>query len=246
MRFLPINPIIVIPSRMGSTRLPGKPLADINGEPMIVHVWRKAIESDVGPVVVACEDTEISDAIQSVGGETIIVREECSTGTDRISKAIEIMDHDNSHDAVINVQGDMPTLDPDCIRKSFDLLENITVDIGTSACVITNEDDVKDPGVVKSIVSISDENDRGRALYFTRSVAPYGDGPLYHHIGVYAFRRHALERFCSFSPSPLETRESLEQLRALENGMIMSVAIVDTSYISVDTQADLDKVRSLF
>lgn len=236
--------LVLVPARMSSTRLPGKPLADIAGEPMIVHVWRRAMEADIGPVVVACDDTRIADAVTAAGGEAVLTRADHQTGSDRIFEALGRYDGAARYDVVVNVQGDLPTIDPAAIRACFAPLADAAVDIATLAAVITKDEEKTSPHVVK-VVGSDIGPDRMRALYFTRATAPYGDGPLYHHIGLYAYRRAALTRFVALPQSPLEKRESLEQLRALEAGMRIDVAVVDTVPLGVDTAADLDRARAM-
>jgi 3-deoxy-manno-octulosonate cytidylyltransferase (CMP-KDO synthetase) len=241
---LPKNPIVVIPARMASERLPGKPLADIHGEAMIVHVWRRAMEADIGPVVVACAEKEIADVITEAGGLAVLTKPDHPSGSDRVYEALHSIDPDGHYDAVVNVQGDLPTLDPDVVRKVFAPLGKEVVDISTLAAEITLEEERINPNVVKVVCAIEPGANVGHGLYFTRATAPYGDGPLYHHIGLYAFRRAALERFVKLRPGILERREKLEQLRALENAMRIDVALVDTVPLGVDTQADLDRARA--
>lgn len=241
----PDNPIIVIPSRLAAQRLPGKPLADIHGEPMIVHVWRRAIESGVGRVVVACADAEIAKAISAAGGDAVMTRPDHPSGSDRIFEAVQAVDPDGAHGAVINLQGDLPTIAGDVIHTVLQPLDDAAVDIGTVACAITEDSERRDPNVVKAVVSLAPAAVSGRALYFTRTTAPGGEGPLLHHIGIYAFRRAALARFVGLSPAPLEIREKLEQLRALEVGMRIDVALVDTLPLGVDTPADLERARAI-
>ena len=241
----PSNPIIVIPARMASQRLPGKPLADIHGEPMIVHVWRRAIESGVGRVVVACADAEIAKAIAAAGGDAVMTRPDHPSGSDRIFEAVQAVDPGGVHDAVINLQGDLPTIAGDVIQAVLRPLDDPAVDIATVACPITEDSERSDPNVVKAVVSLVPAAVSGRALYFTRTPAPGGAGPLLHHIGIYAFRRAALARFIGLPPAPLETREKLEQLRALEAGMRIEVALVDTLPLGVDTPADLEQARAI-
>ncbi|MEZ5849437.1 MAG: 3-deoxy-manno-octulosonate cytidylyltransferase [Hyphomicrobiaceae bacterium] len=236
------NALIVIPARMQASRLPNKPLADIAGEPMIAHVWRKAMAAEVGRVVVATDAKEIVDAIRKVGGEAIMTRADHASGSDRVFEAISKVDPDGDRDFVINLQGDLPTLEPRLVRACLEPLADRAVHIATIACEIDNKADRTNPNVVKVVGSPIAE-DRLRALYFTRATAPHGDGPLYHHIGIYAYRRNALERFVSLKPSPLEKRERLEQLRALEDGMRIDVGIVDTVPLGVDTPADLERAR---
>ncbi len=242
---MPTNPIIVIPARMDSQRLPSKPLADIHGEPMIAHVWRRAVESGVGPVLVACADADIAKAISAIGGEAVMTRPDHVSGSDRVFEAVRAVDPDCSHDAVINLQGDLPTIADEVIAGVLRPLDEPDVDIGTVACKITEESERDDPNVVKAVVSFAPRATMGRALYFTRAMAPSGDGPLLHHIGVYAFRRAALQQFVSLPPAPLEAREKLEQLRALEAGMRIDVALVDTLPLGVDTPADLERARAI-
>ncbi len=239
----PRNPIVVIPTRLSATRLPDKPLADIAGEPMIVHVWRRAVEADLWRVVVAAEDASIVEAIEAAGGEAVPTHDAHASGSDRIFEALETIDPDGRFDGVINLQGDLPTLEATLPRAALALLGDEAVDIGTIAAPITETQERNDPNVVKAVVSAATGARSGRALYFTRATAPAGDGPLYHHIGLYAFRRAALARFVALPPSPLETRENLEQLRALEAGMRIDVAFVDTVPLGVDTPADLARAR---
>lgn len=236
------NPIVMVPARLASTRLPDKPLALIGGRPMIEHVWRRACEADVGPVVVATDALAIADAIRAVGGTAILTRADHPAGSDRISEAVERLDPDRRHDIVVNVQGDLPTLDPAVVRAALGLLDDPAVAIGTLAAVIGHPEEGDDPHVVK-VVGTAIEPGRLRALYFTRARAPSGPGPLLHHIGLYAYRREALQRFVSLPMSPLEARERLEQLRALEAGLRIDVALVDTVPLGVDTEAELIRAR---
>ena len=238
--------LIVIPARLKATRLPDKPLADIGGVPMIVHVLRRAVEADCGPVLVATEAESVRDAVLLAGGKAIITRPDHPSGTDRIFEAVDKFDPNRAFDVVVNLQGDLPTLDPGLVRACLAALEQGEADIGTIATAINREEERTDPNVVKVIGSPLPGGSALRALYFTRATAPYGDGPLYHHIGLYAFRRAALERFVSLPPSPLEMRERLEQLRALEAGMRIHVGLVDTAPLGVDTPADLARARELF
>ncbi len=237
--------IIVIPARLASTRLADKVLADIHGVPMIVHVWRRACEAEIGKVVVACDDPAIAAAIMAAGGNAQLTNPDHPSGSDRISEAIGALDPDRRYQRIVNVQGDLPTIDPASLRAALDLLDEPAVDIGTIAAEITDESERTNPNVVKVFAGFAPDARRARALAFTRATAPTGDGPLYHHIGLYAYRRAALERFVSLPPSPLEKRERLEQLRALEAGMRIDVALVDTVPLGVDTAADLERARSL-
>jgi 3-deoxy-manno-octulosonate cytidylyltransferase (CMP-KDO synthetase) len=238
------DPLIVIPARMASTRLPGKPLADICGAPMIVQVWRRARESGVGRVVVAAAEREVADAVAAAGGEAVLTDPDLPSGSDRIWQALEKIDAAARHDVIVNVQGDLPTLDPALIRTACDALMASGADISTLAAEIKVEEERTNPNVVKAVIAFRDGKRSGRALYFTRATAPSGDGPHYHHIGLYAYTRAALASFVALPPSPLEKREKLEQLRALEAGMSMEVALVDTVPLGVDTPADLEKARA--
>ena len=236
--------VVLIPARLGSTRLHDKPLAEIAGVPMIVHVWRRACEAGVGPVVVACAEPAIAAAVEAHGGEGVLTDPELPSGTDRIFQALRRIDPGRRFARVINLQGDLPTLDPAAIRSVLEPLDQLGTDMGTLA--VTTEDPLEkaDPNVVKAIIAFDPARPRlGRALYFTRATAPSGDGPVYHHIGIYAFRREALDRFATLPPSPLERRERLEQLRALEAGLSIGVALVDTDPLGVDTPADLERAR---
>ena len=238
------RPLVLIPARLSATRLPGKPLADIAGSPMIVHVWRRASEAGIGPVVVVADHRDIVDAVEAAGGRAVLTRPDHPSGSDRISEALERLDPDGRHDAVVNVQGDLPTVDPLAIAASLAPLDDPAVDIATLAAFITHDAERTEPSVVK-LVGTAVAPCRVRALYFTRATAPWGDGPLLHHIGLYAYRRAALARFVRLPPSPLEERERLEQLRALEAGMRIDATIVDDVPLGVDTPADLERARAI-
>ena len=244
----PLRPLVVIPARLASTRLPGKPLADIHGEAMIVHVWRRAVEADLGPVVVACGEAEIAAAIRAAGGEALVTEGDHASGSDRIFEAVERLDPEAVHDAIINIQGDLPTIDPESVRAALRPLGEPGVDIGTLVAKIADVRERRDPNVTKAALLIDETTRCGRALYFSRSPVPWpGEAdslPLYHHIGLYAYRRAALRRFVALPPSPLERRERLEQLRALEAGMRIDAALVDTVPLGVDTPADLERARA--
>jgi 3-deoxy-manno-octulosonate cytidylyltransferase (CMP-KDO synthetase) len=237
--------LTLIPSRMASTRLPNKPLANIAGKPMIVHVAERAAAAGLGRTVVATDSTEIADAIRAHGFEAVMTRGDHESGSDRIYEALLALDPNGEIDAVINVQGDLPTIDPKIIAQSLKPLQDGPADIATLGVEITEESEKTAPSVVKIVGSPLGGN-RLRALYFTRATAPWGDGPLYHHIGLYAYRRAALERFVTLGPSPLERREKLEQLRALEAGMRIDVEIVNSVPLGVDTPADLERARHFF
>ncbi|SSC70608.1 unnamed protein product [Ciceribacter sp. T2.26MG-112.2] len=236
--------LVLIPARMASTRLPGKPLADICGLPMIVQVAMRAREANVGRIIVAVDDARVFEAVEAAGFEVVMTRADHQSGSDRIHEALTKADPDGVVETVINVQGDLPTIEPETIRAALRPLEDPSVDIATLTVEITDEEEKTNPNVVKVVGSpLSDT--RLRALYFTRTTAPHGQGPLYHHIGLYAYRRAALERFVALQPSPLEKRESLEQLRALEAGMRIDVEIVNSVPLGVDTPADLEKARHI-
>ena len=241
-----MNPILLIPARMASTRLPDKPLADIAGLPMIVQVMKRGEESGLGRVVVACAESEIKSAVEKAGGEAVLTDPALPSGSDRILAALQIIDPDKKYDAVINVQGDLPTLDPALIKTAFALLQN-GADIGTLGAVITRAEEITNPNVVKAIVEADVESGQrtGRALYFTRATAPSGNGALLHHIGLYAYTRAALEKFVAAPPSYLEKREKLEQLRALALGLRIDLAVVDTVPLGVDTPEDLAAARKM-
>ncbi len=236
--------LILIPARMASTRLPGKPLADIAGEPMIVHVLRRAQAAAIGPVVVATDSAEIAAAVDRAGGQAVMTRANHASGSDRIFEALGKVDPRRGASIIVNLQGDLPTLAPADIRAALGPLADDAVDIATLAAEIKIAEERNNPNVVK-VVGTPVAPSRLRALYFTRAAAPSGDGPLYHHIGLYAFRRAALERFVALPSSSLERRERLEQLRALEAGMRIDVAIVDGVPLGVDTPEDLERARAM-
>ena len=241
----PQNPIVMIPARMASTRLPGKPLADIAGLPMIVQVLKRAEEADVGPVVVACAESEIKDAVERAGGRAVLTDPDHPSGSDRIFEALTSVDPGGRHDAVVNLQGDLPVLDPAVVLAALKPLADDGVDIATLVAEIVEDQEKTNPNVVKAVVGFEGGAHVGRALYFSRATVPHGDGPLWHHIGIYAYRREALARFVGLSPGILEQREKLEQLRALENGMRIDAARVDTVPFGVDTPADLERAREI-
>jgi 3-deoxy-manno-octulosonate cytidylyltransferase (CMP-KDO synthetase) len=240
----PRNPIVLIPSRLASTRLPDKPLADIHGLPMIVHCLRRAQEAGFARVAVACGDAAIADAVTAAGGEAVLTDPAHPSGSDRIFEALQKLDPKAEHDAVINLQGDLPAIDPKVISAVLLPLADAAIDLATLATPIVDQHEIDDRNVVKAVLSLAPGQTVGRALYFSRRPVPGGEGPLWHHIGIYAYRRAALERFVSLKPSPLEKRESLEQLRALENGMSIAAAVVDTLPLGVDTPADLARIRA--
>jgi 3-deoxy-manno-octulosonate cytidylyltransferase (CMP-KDO synthetase) len=236
--------LVLIPARMASVRLPGKPLADIAGEPMIVHVMRRAQAAAVGPVVVATDSEAIAACVEKAGGRAVMTRADHASGSDRIFEALQAADLDGRAEIIVNVQGDLPTLAPSDVVAAIAPLADPSVDIGTLAAEITRAEERSNPNVVK-VVGTPIAAARLRALYFTRAQAPYGEGALYHHIGLYAYRREALGRFVALPPSPLEQREKLEQLRALEAGMRIDVTIVDSVPLGVDTPDDLERAREM-
>lgn len=238
------NTLILIPARMASTRLPNKPMAEINGLPMICQVIDRAREADIGEPIVATDSKIILEAVEAHGAKAVMTREDHESGSDRIWEAVEKIDPKGEVDTIINLQGDLPAVDPQLIRKSTLPLENSEVDIATLAAEIILDEEKTNPNVVKAIgTPVSDT--RLRALYFSRATAPHGDGPLYHHIGLYAYKRSALQKFVSLAPGVLEQREKLEQLRALENGMRIDIELVQTIPHGVDTAEDLEKAKNL-
>ena len=240
-----MNPLLVIPARLGSARLPGKPLADIGGVPMIVQVWRRAVESGLGRVVVAAAEREIVAAMTAAGGEAVLTRPDHQSGSDRIFEAVAALDPQRRHDVVVNVQGDLPLIDPAAIRDSLLPLADPLVDIATLAAPIDDEAERTSPSVVKVAAGFAPGARIARALYFSRLPVPHGAGAHYHHIGLYAYRRTALERFVTLAPSTLERQEKLEQLRALEASMRIDAAIVGSVPLGVDTPADLETAREI-
>lgn len=236
--------IVIIPARRASTRLPGKALKDIAGVPMVVRVFEQAKKAEVGDVVVATDDGEIKSVVESYGGKAVMTASSHPSGTDRVYEAFNQLATPYTY--IINVQGDLPLVAPEAIHTVTSLLTQDKADISTLAAVITDEEEKHSPHVVKAIISLdSTIKDCGRALYFTRAPAPYGEGPMYHHIGIYGYTRQALERFVAFPPSRLEQQEKLEQLRALENGMHIVVGITNEVPLGVDTAECLKKVQQI-
>ncbi|MBL0941736.1 MAG: 3-deoxy-manno-octulosonate cytidylyltransferase [Alphaproteobacteria bacterium] len=234
---------IFIPARMASSRLPNKPMADIGGLPMIVQVWKRAVESGLEEVIVACDHAQIADAIHQYGGKAVLTDPNLPSGSDRIWAALQQIKDSQSYDYIINLQGDIPTINPALIPQVLEPLQNLDVEIATLATLIDNLEEVQNPNVVKIALALLPHKDVGRALYFSRAQIPAGAGPFYHHIGLYAYRRPALERFIKLAPSALEQSESLEQLRALEAGMRIDVKLVESCPLGVDTPADLENAR---
>jgi 3-deoxy-manno-octulosonate cytidylyltransferase (CMP-KDO synthetase) len=243
-----MNPIVLVPARLAATRLPGKPLADIGGVPMIVHVWRRATEAGIGPVVVACAEKEIARAVERAGGTAVLTRADHPSGSDRIHEALGVIDPFRRHDIVVNVQGDLPTIEGAVVRAVLRPFGERGVDVATLCAVIREERERSDPNVVKLVAPFPAEAQPGavaRALYFSRATVPSGTGEHFHHIGLYAYRRAALERFVALPPGVLERRERLEQLRALEAGMRIDAVLVATVPLGVDTPADLERAENL-
>src|SRR5579872_1570775 len=239
-----LTPLIIIPARLAATRLPGKPLADIGGAPMVVRVLRQALEADVGEVAVAAGDAEIVSVVQAAGGRAVLTDPDLPSGSDRVLAAATRLDPAGRCDVVVNLQGDMPFVAPAVITACLGVLAaEASCDVATAIAPEASPADRADPAVVKAIVALGAGEPRGRALYFTRSTL-YGEGPIWKHVGIYAYRRHALTAFCAAPPSPLERREKLEQLRALELGLSIWAAVVDEPPISVDTPADLEAARA--
>jgi len=240
-----MNPIILIPARMASTRLPGKPLADIHGRPMIVHVLRRAEAAGVGPVAVAAAEPEIAAAVAAAGGRTVVTDPALPSGSDRCFAAAEALDPAGAHDVIVNLQGDLPALEPALVRAVLAPLADPAVDLATLVTPFASAEEARQPQLVKAAIAFAAGAAVAPALYFSRNPIPWGEGPLWHHIGIYAWRRRALARFVALPPSPLEQREKLEQLRALEAGMRIAAARVDTGVFGVDTPADLDAARAM-
>jgi len=241
-----MNPIIIIPARLAATRLPNKPLADIHGRPMILHVWQRAMAASLGRVVVAAGDEEIMEVVTAAGGEAMMTDPALPSGTDRVAAALAALDPGNKHDVVVNVQGDLPNIESETLRAVVEALAAVPgADITTPAAVITREEELHTNSVVKIAAEITPGAQHGRAVYFSRNLIPSGAGAHYHHIGVYAFRRAALEKFMALPPSALALRENLEQLRALAGGMHIEMVLVGQIPQPVDTAEDLARVREL-
>lgn len=240
-----MRPILVIPARMAATRLPGKPLADMHGRPMIAHVLDRAREAGIGPLAVACAEREIAEAARAAGAQAVLVADDVPSGTDRVQRAMKALDPVGEFDVVVNLQGDFPTIRPETLRAVLAPLKDPSVDIGTLVCPIADEVEAHTDSFVKCACAFSGDALVAPALYFSRLPIPWGDGPRWHHIGVYAYRRAALDRFVTLPASPLELREKLEQLRALEAGMKISAARVEHGPFGVDTPEDLERARAL-
>ena len=240
-----MTPIIVIPARMASERFPGKPLADIHGRPMIVHVLDRARAAGIGEVAVACGDREIADAVRAAGGIAVLTEPDLPSGSDRVHAALAILDPDGRHDVVLNLQGDVPTVTAGQMRAALRPLADPAIDIGTVVAPIASAEEARTVSFVKAACAFADDAETAPALYFSRASVPWGDGPLWHHVGIYAWRRAALARFVALPPSALELREGLEQLRALEAGMRIGCARVAHGLFGVDTPADLERAREM-
>ena len=240
-----LNPIVVIPARMASTRLPGKPLADINGKPMIVHMLERGQEAGIGPVAVACGDPEIAAAVRAAGGRAVLTDPALPSGSDRVHAALAELDPEGRHDIVVNLQGDLPTLDPAGLRLVITPLTDPAIDIGTLVVPILDDAEAATASFVKAACAFQEGQTVALALYFSRQAVPWGPGPRWHHVGIYAYRRAVLDRYVSLPPSPLERREGLEQLRALEDGMRIGCVRMGHGPFGVDTEEDLERARSL-
>jgi 3-deoxy-manno-octulosonate cytidylyltransferase (CMP-KDO synthetase) len=240
-----MNPIVVIPARMASTRLPGKPLAEINGKPMILHMLDRGRQAGIGPVAVACGDREIADTVRAAGGRAVLTDPALPSGSDRVHAALAELDPGGVHDVVVNLQGDLPTLDPGALRLVVMPLADPKVDIGTLVVPIRDEIEAATSSFVKAACAFQDGQAIASVLYFSRQAIPWGQGPRWHHLGIYAYRRAALDRYISLPPSPLEQREQLEQLRALEDGMRISCVRMEHGPFGVDTAEDLERARSI-
>ncbi|AOW49913.1 3-deoxy-manno-octulosonate cytidylyltransferase [Acetobacter ascendens] len=241
-----VSSLVVIPARLASTRLPGKPLADIAGRPMVLRVWDAAMAANIGPVVVAAADQEIYDAVTAAGGTAILTDPNLPSGSDRVWQATQVFDPDGKYDVLLNLQGDLPTFDPQALRAVMDVMANPTYDVGTLVAPVTSDAEKNASSVVKVACDFSGDTQTAPALYFSRQPIPWGNGPLWHHIGVYGWRRAALERFVALPPSGLEKRESLEQLRALESGMRIGCTRLASAPFGVDTPEDLERARRAF
>jgi 3-deoxy-manno-octulosonate cytidylyltransferase (CMP-KDO synthetase) len=237
-----VKPIVLIPARLGSSRLPGKVLADIAGVPMIVRVWQRAVAAGLGPVAVACAEEAVAAVIRAAGGVAVLTDPDLPSGSDRIFAALQQLDPGGAHDVVVNLQGDLPSIDPAYLSHVLRAVQDY--DVGTLVAPITSAAEAAADSVVKCACAFADGAPVAPALYFSRSPVPWGDGPLWHHIGIYAYQRAALARFVALPPSPLERREKLEQLRALEAGMRMGAARVATAPFGVDTPEDLARART--
>jgi 3-deoxy-manno-octulosonate cytidylyltransferase (CMP-KDO synthetase) len=240
-----VNPIVIIPARMASTRLPGKPLADIHGQPMIVHMLERGREADIGPVAVACGDAEIVDAVRAAGGRAVLTNPDLPSGSDRVHAALAELDPDGRHDIVVNLQGDFPTIASAQLRAVIDPLVDPMVDIGTLVVPIISDEEANTASFVKAACAFDYGQRIAPALYFSRTPIPWGDGPRWHHVGIYAYRREALIRYVALPESPLERREKLEQLRALEAGMRIACVRIEHGPFGVDTPEDLERARRL-
>ncbi len=240
-----MNPIVVIPARLASTRLPGKPLALIGGRAMILHVMDRAREAGIGPVAAACAEAEIAEVVRAGGGVAVLTDPALPSGSDRVQAALAVLDPEGRHDVVVNLQGDLPAIPGADVRAVLMPLADPAVDIGTLVTPVLTAEDAAAPQVVKAACAFAPGQAVARALYFSRVAVPSGEGPLWHHIGVYAYRRAALARFVALPEGELERRERLEQLRALEAGMRIGCARVVSAPFGVDTPADLARARML-
>ncbi len=242
----PRNPITMIPARMAARRLPGKPLALIGGRPMVLHVLDRAREAGIGPVVVACAEPEIAAVVEAAGGRAVLTDAGLPSGSDRVHAALRLVDPDGAHDVVVNLQGDLPTIAAADIARVLRPLADPACDIATLVAPVESEGEGRRPSVVKAACAFTEGAETAHVPYFSRAPVPWGDGPLWHHVGIYAYRRAALDRFVSLPPSPLETREKLEQLRAIEGGLRIGAARIAAAPFGVDTPEDLARIRLMF
>jgi 3-deoxy-manno-octulosonate cytidylyltransferase (CMP-KDO synthetase) len=240
-----VNPIVIIPARMASTRLPGKPLADIGGKPMIVRMLELGRAAGIGPVAVAAGDPEIAEAVRAAGGTAVLTNPDLPSGSDRVQVALAALDPDGRHDVVVNLQGDVPTLDPGWLPQIVAPLADRGFDVSTVVVPIQSEQEANTASFVKAACAFADGQMVAPALYFSRQPIPWGDGPRWHHVGIYAYQRPALERFVALPPSPLEQREKLEQLRVLEAGMRIACVRMAHGLFGVDTPEDLARARAI-
>ena len=240
-----LNPVVIIPTRLASARLPSKPLAKIGGRPMILWVLERALQANIGPVFVACAEQVIVNIVKKAGGQAILTNPDHPSGSDRVFEALNLIDPKKAFDVIVNLQGDLPTIESHDFQSVLKPLENKAVDIATLVAKIQSSTESSNPNIVKAVMGLGKGEKTSRVIYFTRALAPSGKGPFFHHIGIYAYRRQALSRFVNLPASALERRESLEQLRALEDGMRIDATLVDTAPIGVDTPADLKRVKSI-
>ena len=239
------NTAIIIPARLASTRLPNKPLLPINGKPMILHVWEQAVAAEIGKVIVATDSDQIKEVISEAGGNCELTRSNHQSGTDRIYEALENFDQDKNINFIVNLQGDLPQINRECLSSVVNLLSDEAAEVGTLVCEMTDHDEINSKSIVKAIADINPNTKIGRAINFTRTPEPSINGNYLHHIGLYAYTRTALEKFVHLSPSTREIDQKLEQLRALDNQMRIDIQLIDFLPLGVDTPEDLEKMQKL-